>query len=253
MCELVWRSLDSNDENVVAADADDYKSDYRFIHKSGRQSQTRRHYPAFYLQPVVGNHSSLNRNRKEISLNTDSMATWTLVERWLSQCVQGHSRCNESHSRTVARLPARLIEISETTDQLRLISSNTTELRGPYVTLSHCWGSGQYLKLATSTIDRLKNRFNLILLPQTFRDAVRVTRKLGVDTSGLMHFAYCRTHRLTGTKRLVQWQISIKEPTATLRQLVQLMAMVDFFTTAMSIWSSAVQSKLGGRIARLRN
>lgn len=77
-------------------------------------------------------------------------------------------------------LPARLIEIGNTTDQPHLTISNRLLLGERYVTLSHCWGSGQYLKLTTATNDRLRAGFDITLLPPTFRDAVRIARRLGV-------------------------------------------------------------------------
>jgi hypothetical protein len=46
--------------------------------------------------------------------------------------------------------------------------------------LSHCWGSSQPLKLTLSTIEQFQKHISLSTLPETFKDAVSVTRSLGL-------------------------------------------------------------------------
>ena len=88
-------------------------------------------------------------------------------------------KCKEHGSRENARLPARLVDLSN--DQLRLIVTNETKPDGPYVSLSHCWGSDQHFKLTTATVDQMKAGFSRSLLPRTFNDAIRATRELGLN------------------------------------------------------------------------
>lgn len=49
-----------------------------------------------------------------------------------------------------------------------------------YTTLSHCWGSAQFLQLLKSNLEELKSGITVDRLPETFREAIEVTRKLGV-------------------------------------------------------------------------
>ena len=51
---------------------------------------------------------------------------------------------------------------------------------GPYVSLSHCWGSGQYFHLTTGAIDQMKTGISKSLLSKTFNDAIRAMLELGV-------------------------------------------------------------------------
>jgi hypothetical protein len=51
---------------------------------------------------------------------------------------------------------------------------------GPYLSLSHCWGSALFLKLTLQNIESLKVDFSPSILPKTFRDAIVITQKLGV-------------------------------------------------------------------------
>lgn len=110
--------------------------------------------------------------------NTDSEESWTLIKQWLRQCTDGHVKCNEHVSHRNVRLPARLIHLSD--NQLRLIETKETPPDGPYVSLSHCWGSGQNFKLTTATIGQMKAGFSTSLLSRTFKDAIRATLELGV-------------------------------------------------------------------------
>ena len=48
------------------------------------------------------------------------------------------------------------------------------------MTLSHCWGKAQFLKLTTLNIKNLQDGFAISDLPRSFRDAVLITWKFGV-------------------------------------------------------------------------
>jgi hypothetical protein len=48
-----------------------------------------------------------------------------------------------------------------------------------YLTLSHCWGRHQLVRLLESNLDAFCEDIPYQLLPQTFRDAIRVARRLG--------------------------------------------------------------------------
>jgi hypothetical protein len=76
--------------------------------------------------------------------------------------------------------PTRLIDIGESsvTDP-RLIITSETLPDGPYVTLSHCWGSARSLHLTSSHFSDLKNLIPTVDLPRTFRESFEVTRRLG--------------------------------------------------------------------------
>ncbi|KAF4469023.1 heterokaryon incompatibility [Fusarium albosuccineum] len=51
----------------------------------------------------------------------------------------------------------------------------------PYVSLSHCWGNAQILKLTTGNIASLKGDIPFARLPQTFQDAIQTVRNLGIN------------------------------------------------------------------------
>ncbi len=53
--------------------------------------------------------------------------------------------------------------------------------KSSYATLSYCWGGPQSVVLTTSTIDSLMQGIAISKLPQTIRDAISSTRKLGIQ------------------------------------------------------------------------
>ncbi|KAE9378735.1 HET-domain-containing protein, partial [Stipitochalara longipes BDJ] len=50
-----------------------------------------------------------------------------------------------------------------------------------YATLSHCWGGTQHLQSTIGTLDQRKKSIPLSSMNQTFRDAVNITRSLGLQ------------------------------------------------------------------------
>ena len=107
---------------------------------------------------------------------------WKLANSWLSRCLSHHTKCK--HIMSVENYyPTRLIEVRANSSdcELRLYFTSNGPIKEPYMTLSHCWGNSQFLRLTTSTRDRLQKGFTLAELPPTFQDAIMVTRALGIN------------------------------------------------------------------------
>lgn len=73
--------------------------------------------------------------------------------------------------------PTRLLELLS--DGIRLCDSGAILVCPPYVTLSHCWGKLEILKLKRDNIDSLSDLVPIQKLCKTFREAIIVTRALG--------------------------------------------------------------------------
>lgn len=98
----------------------------------------------------------------------------TLAKSWLSDCLRNHPQCG---IHMVPKLPRRVIDVE--TGRLRLfITEDGT--RGHWVALSHCWGKANTFKTTLKTIESHKRGIEWEELPKTFKDAVIVTRALGV-------------------------------------------------------------------------
>ncbi|KAF3761473.1 HET-domain-containing protein, partial [Cryphonectria parasitica EP155] len=106
---------------------------------------------------------------------------------WLEACSKSHPDCCSS---TMAGeppwYPTRLLDVGEHGqktgggEKIRLVTTASERPRGGYTTLSHCWGTSQPLRLLTGTMASFQQSINLAALPQTFRDAIEVTRRIGI-------------------------------------------------------------------------
>lgn len=96
------------------------------------------------------------------------------IKTWIDQCSK-HSTCPQP---TPTKLPKRVIEVpSDIRKAPRLLTSYSAV--GRFVILSHCWGEKVPAKLTKSLITHYREKMNVELLPQSFEDAIKITRRLG--------------------------------------------------------------------------
>lgn len=126
---------------------------------------------------VYGIHSNLG--------NTDS-AIFDLARSWLLDCQDNHTQCTRGHSDFS---PSRSLEVTVANgiNSLRLFQCNGPPVA--YAALSYCWGGEQPMKLVQANLNRYLGKIDEQALPQTIKDAVRVTREIGLRY--LWIDAYC--------------------------------------------------------------
>jgi hypothetical protein len=126
------------------------------------------------------------------------------VSHWLKECLSSHTTCRNKGS---DYLPPRLIDCGG--KRLRLVlSSNNISPGLEYATLSHCWGkTPTHSILTTSNINNMRERLPESDLPRTFRDAIAITRKLGIRY--LWIDSLCIIQR--GALQLADWQQHVRE------------------------------------------
>ncbi|KAF2245890.1 HET-domain-containing protein [Trematosphaeria pertusa] len=103
------------------------------------------------------------------------------ASRWMGECEEGHDCEDVAEGRG---WPGRLIDVGGGEDGVRLVSTPKEEKRLRYATLSHCWGAAGLPDSAKTTMDTLEEReagIAVDTLPRTFREAIEVTRRLGLD------------------------------------------------------------------------
>lgn len=120
-------------------------------------------------------HNNLSR----IDCETSSDQTFARLQRWISECDSRHDNCGKQIGRNPDFVPSRLICVDDRT--LRLCRKEILPWRTRYVTLSHCWGGIIPFQLREENIAALENKINQNDLPRTFRDAIEVTRRLGIS------------------------------------------------------------------------
>ncbi|KAI1272980.1 HET domain-containing protein [Xylaria sp. FL0933] len=115
-----------------------------------------------------------------VSSQTDSKAAIATIKGWIAGCIVTHyppeSFCD---SPDLASLPTRVVKVGLENEIVKLVETNGT--KGRYVCLSHCWGSGQIITTTRSTLEQRKSGIAWRELSQTFRDAIWLTRRLGVQ------------------------------------------------------------------------
>ncbi|KAI9778574.1 MAG: hypothetical protein M1839_007967 [Geoglossum umbratile] len=115
-----------------------------------------------------------------LAADPSSEETFSLISRWLSSCVDGHAACRPSDS---ACLPLRVLDVGAPgskgvyPEPFLSVGANRP---GKYATLSYRWGDGLTLTTTLSTLETWKEGMALCSMPQTFRDAIEVTRRLGI-------------------------------------------------------------------------
>ena len=108
-----------------------------------------------------------------------------LSKNWLDDCTKSHIECSTTK---ISLLPNRLLKLNafrESMD-LKLVELDTLKALEsvPYTALSHCWGDANEQKqIMTKTVNLNERRrcISYEQLSQTFQDAVRITRGLGID------------------------------------------------------------------------
>ena len=112
--------------------------------------------------------------------NTNSESTVSLVKHWLSDCQANHPGCTPNAD-AQQHLPMRVIDVGKIGDaSVRLHVSDRSVSYSRYITLSHCWGDADFMKLTTENEMSLRAGFAVEDLPKTFRDAIQFTRALSV-------------------------------------------------------------------------
>lgn len=100
----------------------------------------------------------------------------SLCKAWFDECIEEHESCSDDSSHA---LPARVIDVGTFyNDTVTLLE--TQRSHGSYITLSHRWGQSKPFLTDSTLYEDCLEGFSIEALPQTFQDAIQVTRKLGV-------------------------------------------------------------------------
>ncbi|KAH7179900.1 heterokaryon incompatibility protein-domain-containing protein [Fusarium flagelliforme] len=106
--------------------------------------------------------------------------TLSVVTGWLNDCEKNHTTCRP----TKTRLPSRILDLDALNDvnKIRLLETRDTESYDSYVTLSYCWGSDPSFHVRTThaTMSEHLDSIDVDSLPQTYKDAIKITRHLGI-------------------------------------------------------------------------
>ncbi|KAI1443507.1 heterokaryon incompatibility protein-domain-containing protein [Annulohypoxylon stygium] len=118
--------------------------------------------------------------------STSSASTWDLVLSWLCECKSTHQRCADRRN-NLGWYPTRLLDIQSSSalvsskeESFKIVDGSDIPSGLDYVSLSHRWGSSKMPRLTVANMPRYRGGVLISELPTTFRDAITITRRLGV-------------------------------------------------------------------------
>ena len=75
-------------------------------------------------------------------------------------------------------MPTRVLDVGR--ESVRLIEPRPQAINSPYLTLSHCWGQTEVIKLTTATISSMQAGIPILELPMLYQDAVTACKHLEI-------------------------------------------------------------------------
>ncbi|KAK3948811.1 heterokaryon incompatibility protein-domain-containing protein [Pseudoneurospora amorphoporcata] len=116
------------------------------------------------------------------SVITARDGSWNQALKWMENC-RSHPLCNAVQTTLQDKWPARLVAVGTAGDTYVRVCETSRDgfAKEPYMTLSHCWGkNGVPIRLLEENYARFLDGIQLSELPNTFRDAIELTRKLEI-------------------------------------------------------------------------
>ena len=100
------------------------------------------------------------------------------IKNKIKTCRDEHETCGSAE---LPILPRRLIDVctGDPTVSARIYHSKGKE-RGDYTALSYCWGGSQEFVTTLDSLDSFSASLPVELLPKTIKDAIQVTRDIGI-------------------------------------------------------------------------
>jgi hypothetical protein len=186
-----------------------------------------------------------------------------LATAWFSKCQSEHPLCASLTAESFF-VPTRLVDVfpngkSNSDSHWSIVDGKKETVVKGYLTLSHCWGKVENLKLTKDNVSQLQAGLPDSSLPPKYKDAVAITRTLGyrhiwIDSlciiqdsqedwqrEGLtMHDVYKHSRCTLAASTAANSEERIlrqRSPTVSLAEVVQLNWIED--STNKSFWQSA--------------
>ncbi|RTE84999.1 hypothetical protein BHE90_000389 [Fusarium euwallaceae] len=126
-------------------------------------------------------HDKYAIGRKEIDPILDSKSNIAIAQSWILKCRNEHGSSCGAHKGDLP-LPMRVIDVGSRdnsgNEKPKLFISQGA--KGDYIALSHCWGGPIATVLQTTNIKDFCKALPYDQLPLNFKDAINLTRRLGV-------------------------------------------------------------------------
>jgi len=117
---------------------------------------------------------------RKVESDPASESSLAIAEKWLTECVTTHQTCGRMASKE-RPLPTRIIDVGSNNPEQDPHLVVTGGMHGSWAALSYCWGGDSDFILKSNSLDEMCKGFRLESFPKTLRDAILVTRKLGIQ------------------------------------------------------------------------
>ncbi|KAK3362568.1 heterokaryon incompatibility protein-domain-containing protein [Lasiosphaeria hispida] len=123
-----------------------------------------------------GDHAAKYISGRRANPAVSSEESFAKARTWMEECTATHASCPKLGN---ASLPTRVLDVEplDRHENPRVYITRGESAR--YIALSYCWGGPQPLTSTTATIGSNVRGIPLKSLPQTLKDAITVTRKMG--------------------------------------------------------------------------
>ncbi|KAI0432429.1 heterokaryon incompatibility protein-domain-containing protein [Xylaria sp. FL1042] len=177
VCSILWEGLSTlcvgNPKGVqwiaLKQDGDAFRLQYR--HSAEDRIWLGLH---FYTRDAESPFSDIFKPSSDLEPDTACEKYLAQAQRWVHDCCEKHERCRDRLSTT---LPTRVLDVARHENYVFLYEPEKRQT-APYIALSHVWGGEVPIRTTTTTLNRFKDGIRLDSLPQTFRDAIFMTRLL---------------------------------------------------------------------------
>ncbi|CAF9905836.1 MAG: hypothetical protein ALECFALPRED_001360 [Alectoria fallacina] len=116
---------------------------------------------------------------RSVQNDTASEASLKVAKTWHQECLASHQKCTRTLSQNHP-LPTRVMDVGDAPRNPRLIVTDGQS--GSWAALSYCWGGNSTFVLNKETSENFfGGKVPLYRYPKTLRDAITVTRALGLQ------------------------------------------------------------------------
>lgn len=138
--------------------------------------------------PAIEKPCQKGGNARHVLPDPSSDDCFELVKQWVASCRMEHPDCIEAESKIPHRLPKRVVDVGPADNsKIRLVEheaelGRSFDVETEYVALSHCWGPKWTwpIRCVRATLSQFKDNIPFELLSNTFKDAIIITRRLGI-------------------------------------------------------------------------
>lgn len=158
--------------------AGSYETDYLVF---SRSNEAQKEENPLSIGLFVPEDSPLAKQNLVLGRQLNPVENNPIILKWIDKCVRWHEKCSHSESDDGDfKSPTRLLDLGvngSSTIHLR----NGHDYLGRYATLSHYWGKSPSTTTTRATLSSRMNGFNTSILSRTMRDAVAITRSIGIQ------------------------------------------------------------------------